>query len=626
MRKLKAYRDLLYIRSYRPETYKRAFTDLLTAEFAYKELCYRIFDEIDVRVSIEENPKLEKPLNKIHFPYVSNSSPSLAYFDYVILTEEKFGRHMLCTIKRVDSKNHVWFALGSKGYECAPEGYYLVRFASYGLVVRRAKEAVSNRNLVCRLLNNSRRVQFDLPKLERLSKAISATDKAQLDARLNNLNAKQRRAVRQILRGECRPKPYILFGPPGTGKTSTLVELVVQIFSRTRDECRVLVTSSSNSCVDHLAQKLWETNQIDSMVRLISMNHSDRKRRHKESRDDPAYLTTDVLVARDYRVVVTTNFMAGGKRFPSHFDWVIVDEAGHASEPEACIPLTRCKQDGVIVLAGDRKQLGPVIMSAQADDLGLGRSMLDRLQSEGSSVYKMCGINTNAFDERYISKLQVCYRSDARVMHISNEMFYQGALECVGRTPAGLLRLMRFREPLRFIDVPNGLHLESNGTLSNELEAQVCVDQIVGLYRMGLEPHQVCVITPYKWQRRVIADRLLKRLERENAKLNERFKLSPEHVRELKRNAKATRLTRTKNLAWSSCKINTVDAFQGDEREVVIVSTVRTRGSLYFIEDNRRFNVTMSRARWATSVVGHRKTLINSQKWAQFINLAENVT
>ncbi|XP_078004107.1 RNA helicase Mov10l1 isoform X2 [Phascolarctos cinereus] len=226
------------------------------------------------------------------------------------------------------------------------------------------------------------------------------------------LNEKQKLAVRRILSGDCRPIPYILFGPPGTGKTVTIIEAVLQIHSALPDS-RILVCAPSNSATDLICMRLHES-KVLAPGTVVRVNATCR---FEETISDIVRLYCkdgeDVWKASRYRIIITTCSSAGlfyqiGVRI-GHFTHVFVDEAGQASEPECLIPLGLVSEvNGQIVLAGDPMQLGPVIKSRLALAYGLNVSMLERLMSRplylrDENAFGACG----SYNPLLMRKLQL---------------------------------------------------------------------------------------------------------------------------------------------------------------------------------------------------------------------------
>ncbi|XP_015240104.1 PREDICTED: putative helicase mov-10-B.1 [Cyprinodon variegatus] len=195
-------------------------------------------------------------------------------------------------------------------------------------------------------------------------------------------NPEQCRAVEHILARSAKPAPYLIFGPPGTGKSVTLVEVIKQIV-KTQD-CNILVCAPSNSVTDHLCKKILEENIVPRQVfRLYSLSYNANKipesvKEHCSFDGTENYFeipTKEELMS--YKIMVTTLQSAGRLVTagvpPGYYSYIIVDEAGQAKELECLIPIAGLlkPKTGQVVLAGDPKQLGPVIISTIAERFGL---------------------------------------------------------------------------------------------------------------------------------------------------------------------------------------------------------------------------------------------------------------
>lgn len=408
-----------------------------------------------------------------------------------------------------------------------------------------------------------------------------------------SLNEYQRKAALNVLRSTCRPAPYIVFGPPGTGKTITMVEAILQVYARLPNS-RILACGNSNACADILASKILQSDIVPEkeLLRLSAYYRMqdlipDELRGITRSMD-----MVSAYSYRDNRVVITTCIQSGSLHdFHDRFDYVFIDEAGHANEPESLIPLSLLKADGVLVLAGDWQQLGPVVISETAESNGLGTSLLKRLVSR--SVYQRRYIGFKmAYDPRYLTKLNISYRADPRVMVVNNKLFYDNELKFQVETPSKWLELYNTKNPLIFQPAEGRDKREKiSPSWFNPKEAFDCMIHVNRLYKAGLKAEQLGIVTPYRGQM---------------DKLNKLFV----------------------SLNLQKCKIATMEEFQGDEREVIIISTVRTRDKyleidkkfhLGFLFDRRRFNVAVSRAKWLVIVVGNEKTLMRDECWQEFI-------
>ncbi|KAJ8978565.1 hypothetical protein NQ317_012088 [Molorchus minor] len=284
--------------------------------------------------------------------------------------------------------------------------------------------------------------------------ADNVNPKFKLEWYNTNLNPKQKDAVVNVLLGTARPLPYIIFGPPGTGKTVTVIEIVLQII-RLIPHSRLLITAPSNSASDLIAMRLIQSGVLKpgDLVRLVSYNYA-------LSDSIPISLvpycatgslakdgTADINVTRSgiqfecsraalgrHRITVATCSAAGqlySMGFPKgHFSHIIVDEAAQASEPDVLIPLAFLdKSSGQALLAGDPMQLGPVVISQIAADYGLDESYLQRLC--GTFPYSRdpdSFHNNSGYDPRLVTKLLYNYRSLPGILKLSSSLFYDDEL------------------------------------------------------------------------------------------------------------------------------------------------------------------------------------------------------
>lgn len=250
------------------------------------------------------------------------------------------------------------------------------------------------------------------------------------------LNEEQNEAVVNIVQGDFYPLPYLLYGPPGTGKTKTLVASILNIVQTSNDI--VLVCTQSNAACDEITVRLKEFLDESVMFRLYS--------RSKDMEDVTKSILTfsnyyggelkypPLKYIYKYRVVICTLATAGcltrAHCHPKYFDYVIIDECASAVETIALVPIvglcTTGKMHAKIVLAGDPKQLDAVTRSPTAAKLGYGTSFLEQLFN--FPIYKRDAVS-GQFNTRYITQLVKNYRSHPAILHVSNKLFYEGALK-----------------------------------------------------------------------------------------------------------------------------------------------------------------------------------------------------
>ncbi|KAL5712554.1 RNA helicase [Ranunculus cassubicifolius] len=415
------------------------------------------------------------------------------------------------------------------------------------------------------------------------------------------LNMEQMTSVEMILGCKGAP-PYVIHGPPGTGKTLTLVETILQLY-KTRDKTRMLVCASSNAAADHILERLIhkETVKVQSSdvfrLNATSRPYEDVYEEHIQFCyfEDNVFKCPPLKALMRYRIIVST-YMSASLLYAEgikqgHFSHIFLDEAGQSSEPETMIPVSHlCRENTVVVLAGDPMQLGPVIYSKGAESFGLGKSYLERLFE--------CDFYLNE-DENYVTKLVRNYRCHPSILELPSELFYKGELIAdkeVGNLPAdaweSLLPNKEF--PVLFIGVQGCDEREGNNpSWFNRIEASKVVEIIRKLTRNGdLTDSDIGVITPYRQQ----VTKLRKILEDQ--------------------------------LDMPDVKVGSVEQFQGQEREVIIISTVRSTVKhnefdrvhyLGFLSNPRRFNVAVTRARSLLVIIGNPHIIAKDPYWDKLL-------
>ncbi|MHC4830462.1 MAG: AAA domain-containing protein, partial [Planctomycetota bacterium] len=452
-------------------------------------------------------------------------------------------------------------------------------------------------------------------KLDKPAEA-ALTDAAQ------GLNDLQRRAVRGALASR---DVFLIHGPPGTGKTRTIVAAIGGAVACGE---RVLACAPSNAAVDLLAERLIETGL--SVVRvghparvgeaLLNATLDARLAAHEEARsakklardmfavrgrlrrrlpreerralrDELKALRRDLRAAERRAVElvmegadVVCSTLAGAAHYSLRsrsFDRVVIDEAGQALEPACWIALARAR---VVWLAGDHRQLPPTVISQEAVRGGLAVTLFERLMEE---LPEQCAV-----------QLRVQYRMQEAIQRFPSERFYEGTLEAAPGNAGHLARDLAgvdaeagcawLEAPYLVLDTAGaGFDEERQGrsaSLSNPGEAGTVVRVVEDLLEAGLSPLAIGVIAPYSAQVALLRERL-------------------------------------EGACDAGLTISTADGFQGREREVIIVTFTRAneRGEIGFLGDTRRTNVAMTRARRLLILVLDSATLSSDPFYAALI-------
>jgi len=373
------------------------------------------------------------------------------------------------------------------------------------------------------------------------------------------LNESQYRAAYRALRAT---DFFCIHGPPGTGKTRTVVELV-------RTACengdRVLATAHSNQAVDNLLVGDSTADRADpaSLHRVVADSDLTAARVGGNSDSDlvaERYADTD-----PYEADVVCATMSGAHRFGADlFDLAVVDEATQASIPATLIPLARAER---AVLVGDHRQLPPYHSTEESDEESMSISLFERFQDRyGSSVR---------------ARLRTQYRMHEAIAAFPNEAFYDGALDHGEKNCSWTIDSL---DPLTAIHVQGEEAQGPSQSYRNEAEADVVAREAERLFEAGIPPEDIGVITPYAAQVGTIRGALLD-------------------------------CAAPAGTAVEDVKVATIDAFQGSEREAILVSFVRSNpeghsGFLTFpTEGPRRLNVALTRARRRLVLVGNFDTL-----------------
>uniref|UniRef100_A0A8C4HEP8 RNA helicase n=1 Tax=Dicentrarchus labrax TaxID=13489 RepID=A0A8C4HEP8_DICLA len=406
------------------------------------------------------------------------------------------------------------------------------------------------------------------------------------------LNLPQREAVKMILAGESRPTPYVLFGPPGTGKTITLIEAILQVYAHKHYRIsRVLVCTPSNSAADLICVRLHHSGFLHA-ASLARVNASCRQEESiPEVLRQYSRAGEDIRHASFHRIVVSTCSSAGmfhniGLQV-GHFTHVFLDEAGQATEPESLIPLSLVSErDGQIVLAGDPCQLGPVVKSRLAAAFGLGVSLLERLMTNPLYSRQDWGYNP-----RLVTKLIYNYRSHEALLTLPSKLFYQGELS--------------FKAPRAVVDslcqwktLPKkGFPLLLHGVRGTEMRE--------GNNPSWFNPVEAVQVMLYCCQ---LAKTLYNPLDASDIGIIAPYKKQCEKIRVL-----------LGKVGLSDIKVGSVEEFQGQEFLVIIISTVRSNESvesddlqsaLGFLSNPKRFNVAVTRPKALLLIVGNPHILI----------------
>ncbi|KAF8522660.1 P-loop containing nucleoside triphosphate hydrolase protein [Gautieria morchelliformis] len=579
------------------ETYGRHFKVLIHVEEAQMNIDIQRYDEEDVPME----PVLS--FYRLPVPGLAEKRPSVIVGDRILVQRQgskSSGRWFEGFVHRV-RLNDVDLKFHSSFHSYSGQKYN-VRFKVGRLPLRRMHQALGT-------AFTSDRVLF--PGEAHIMSRVVTTDAEMMRIRCVNRsiesNPPQLQAVASILHMPRGSVPFVVFGPPGTGKTVTIVEAMRQIILKDPD-ARILACAPSNSAADLIAERLKESLLPPQLFRLNAPSRSKDQmpkslQQFSLTNNDGTFTIPRLEKLSQFRVIVSTCISASvpyGIGIPrGHFTHIFIDEAGQACEPEAMIPIkTMADNMTNIVLSGDPKQLGPIIRSKVALELGLGKSYLDRLMARDIyEVTRGSGIS--------IVKLIKNWRSHEAILEYPNQEFYRGELEPHGDRVVthSLLRsdeLVTVGFPVVFHAIAGQDMREGNSpSFFNGHEASLVkqyVDSLRTDQRLRLKDEHIGVITPY-------------------------------HAQAMK----IRTLLKKKN--YSGVKTGSVEEFQGQERRAIIISTVRStigfveydiKHTLGFVANPRRFNVAVTRAQALLILVGDPSILALDPLWRGFLNYIYN--
>lgn len=257
------------------------------------------------------------------------------------------------------------------------------------------------------------------------------------DETFRELNEEQKQAVDIMVNADYYPCPYLLYGPAGTGKTKTLVAAIRKIVDST--DKKILICAQSNAACDEIAERLCKFYGPEQIFRMYAT--SQRADKVNSSLVDisnvfDGYIEYPPLNnLYEFRVIICTLATAGcltrAQCDPEHFSYVFIDECASATEPLALVPIAGLctsveKVHANIILSGDPKQLDAISKSEWATKLGYSVSWLEQMFK--FPLYKRDSVS-GKFNSKYITQLVKNYRSHPAILHIANQLFYDGSLE-----------------------------------------------------------------------------------------------------------------------------------------------------------------------------------------------------
>lgn len=450
------------------------------------------------------------------------------------------------------------------------------------------------------------------------------------------LNPTQERAVNEVLWAK---DVAIVHGPPGTGKTTTLVEAINETLMR---ESQVLVCAQSNMAVDWISEKLVDrginvlrignpTRVNDKMLGFTYErrfeSHPDypqlwairkairelRKNRKKgsenyhqkmerlKSRAAEIEIRINAELFGEARVIACTlvgsaHHLLEGMKFGTLF----IDEAAQALEAACWIPMKRASR---VILAGDHCQLPPTVKSIAALRAGLGKTLMERIAENKPEV---------------VTLLKIQYRMNDEIMRFSSDWFYEGKVESAPQIK--YRSVLDYDHPITWIDTSNeenqitiegedapedSASTSSSVSAANQNSDLNFKEQFVGesFGRINKAEAELTLLTLAEYFTKIGKQRVLE--ERIDVGIISPYRAQVQYLKKLIKKYEFFKPYRR------LISVNTVDGFQGQERDVILISLVRSNdeGQIGFLKDLRRMNVAMTRARMKLIILGNKDTM-----------------
>ena len=450
------------------------------------------------------------------------------------------------------------------------------------------------------------------------------------------LNKTQEQAVNEVLWAK---DVEVVHGPPGTGKTTTLVEAIYETLHR---ETQVLVCAQSNMAVDWISEKLvdhgvpvlrignpsrvndkmlsftyerkFESHpdypelwSIRKMIRQIKENRKRGDNVHQKiarlrDRATEIEMTINAQLFDEARVVACTLVGSANKLLVRHkFSTLFIDEAAQALEPACWIATRRASR---VILAGDHQQLPPTIKCYEAMKQGLGKTLMERIVENQPEA---------------VTLLKVQYRMNDDIMKFSSDWFYHGQVESDDSVKHR--SVLDLEHPIQWID-GNEMLQQVNEELKDEEKLKIdFTEQFIGENhgRINKAEAELVLSTLNNYINKIGKERFL--AERLDVGIISPYKVQTQYLRQQIRKREEFRPFR------QVISVNTVDGFQGQERDIIIISLVRSNdnGQIGFLSDLRRMNVAMTRARMKLIIFGDKATLQHHAFYRKLIQYVDEV-
>ena len=586
------------------------WTTMLQLEQAAQQKNIEDLDLFNIELDLVANSRSASGMRdhwlyRLHVPGLAENRPPMLPGDFVFLRMHSYASPVYCVVRLVNpSESFVYLSVRPPNPDHPPKRLAAhARFTLQTHVFSLMHAALFQ--VLCEKRDEKDVLRRMLPGGKLDEQEWSGGRENDVTPESSILNEEQRQVINDVCGAVHPSSPYIIWGPPGTGKTLTVIETCVELLRR-RSDAKLLLAAPAAFAADILCSRLAQRVKF-STSELLRVN--DIRRTVESVKPDVLpfcleigedmratspfsfYRSPTIAELKTARVIITSCTSASmlntmsAHWTPTH---IFIDEAAQALMPETLIPLSTARYGTAVILAGDSKQLGPVVHSVEAAKKGFNKSLLE--------MWMDFAHLTNG------TQLRLSYRSHEDIIRLPSRLFYDGkVMSRASKENVSLpAKWDEFSEgagngrPARmmFYGVKGQQRREGNtSSWTNPIEAAELVDLLTALLdKTSLTQADVGVMATYRRQAILIRTVLRAR-------------------------------------SLGAVRVGTCDDWQGQEQKVIFLSTCVTRpqtlerldSQVGFLNNPKRFNVAISRAMALNVIVGHPLVLMQNKLWRELL-------